>query len=305
MAIDVRLAVKADLPAVYEVWRATVYQGRPSAPSSTVMPPLFHHELTTGHMWVAEGEGHLIGFAALLVRSGIGFLAELFVLPDLQSRGIGRRLLQHALATSATTYCTMSSRDPRALALYARAGLQPMWPHFLLTSTSPAPAPLSGEHLMVVSAAPEDPNLLNWDARIAGRVRPEDHTYWGRTLAAVPMWFVRAGVTVGYGYVWQRPGRNQVGLGPLGVKSRTDAVACVGAALRWLARQKGAVGERAQIKETTYYVAVPGPHPTLAPLLQAGFRIADVETFCCSHSDLFFDPQTYLAPAGPEGTSVF
>lgn len=305
MAIDIRLAIEADLPAVYEVWRLTAYRDLPSAAPSTVMSPLLHHELTTGHMWVAEVGGRVVGFAALLVRSGIAFLAELFVLPDFQSQGIGRLLVQHARATPATTCCTMSSRDPRALALYVRAGLQPMWPHFLLRRTSPALADFPDEDITTVAAESGDSNLMAWDARIAGRVRPEDHAYWQGALAAVPLWFARAGSTVGYGYVWQRPGRNQVGLGPLGVKSQTDAVACVGAAFRWLTRQKGADDDGAQIKESTYYVAVPGPHPTLAPLLRAGFHIADVETFCCSRSDLFFDPQTYLAPAGPEGTSVF
>jgi hypothetical protein len=273
------------------------------------MLPLFHHELTTGHMCVAEDAGRLVGFAALLVRNDVGFLAELFVMPDLQSHGIGRLLLQRALATPATTYCTMSSRDPRALALYARAGLQPMWPHFLLKSTSPALAPLSGEDITITVAELADPNLITWDARIAGRVRREDHAYWGRALAAVPLWCVRAGVTVGYGYVWRRAvgstGGAQVGLGPLGAEKRTDVIACVGAVLRWLTREKSVGGDDTQIEGTTYYVAVPGPHPVLVPLLEAGFQIADVETFCCSCPTLFFDPQIYIGPAGPEGTSVF
>lgn len=305
MTVDVRPAVEADLPAVFDVWRAAAYPDRPSASPSHIVPSLFNHELTTGHMWVAEDGGRLVGFAVLLVRGGIGFVAELFVLPDSQSRGIGSLLLKHALAIPATTYCTMSSHDPRALALYVRAGLQPMWPHFLLTATSPVLTRVPGGDVTVAVAEPGDPKLMAWDSQIAGRARPEDHAYWQRALAGTPLWFARAGVTVGYGYAWQRPRGDQVGLGPLGTKSPTDAVACVGAALRWLERKEGASGANTQIMRRSYHVAVPGQHPALMPLLQAGFQIVDIETFCCSRPDLFFDPQTYLASSGPEGTSIF
>jgi len=102
--------------------------------------------------------------------------------------------------------------------------------------------------------------------------------------------------------VWQtvsaEPGAAPAGLGPLGVAARADGVPCVAAALRWLTSESG-------LGATVLYVAVPAPHPALAPLLQAGFRIRGVETFCCSRADLFFDPHTYLAQAGPEGTSIF
>lgn len=299
--VQIRRAIEADLPEVYEVWHRTVHQGHSSAPPAAALLPLFRHELTTGHMWVAEGEDSLVGFAALLVRSEIAFLAELFVVPTLQSRGIGGALLQHALSTPATVYCTMSSRDPRALALYVRAGMRCHWPHFLLTSTSRVLRHLPRGDLTVAVADRGDPDIVAWDARIGGRERPEDHAYWQRVLGAVPLWFKRGDAPLGYGYVWRSPegpGGANVGLGPLGVGARADVVACVGAALQW-------VSHESQPGARMHRVAIPGPHLALVPLLEAGFRISDVETFCCSRPDLFFDPQVYIAPAGPEGTSVF
>jgi hypothetical protein len=50
MVVDVRPAIEADLPSVYETWRMTAYRNRPSASPSTMTHPLFHHELTTGHL---------------------------------------------------------------------------------------------------------------------------------------------------------------------------------------------------------------------------------------------------------------
>lgn len=304
MTVDIRPAVEADPPALFDIWRRAAHPDWSSAPPGHFVPSLFTHELTTGHMWVAEDGVRLVGFAVVLVRGGIGFVAELFVLPDYQSRGIGARLLQQTLAIPATTYCTMSSHDPRALALYARAGLQPMWPNLSLTAASPALTRFPDGDVIVAVAEPGDPRLIAWDSDIAGRTRPEDHRYWQRALAATPLWFARAGVTVGYGYAWQRAKSEQVWLGPVGTKSRADAVACVGAALRWLERDQRGDGHTPMMRRT-YNIAVPGIHPALMPLLQAGFHIADVETFCCSRPDLFFDPQTYLGSSGPEGTSIF
>lgn len=298
MEIRVRRAAEADLPAVYNVWRTTAHHGRPLAAPPIL--PLFQHELTTGHMWVAEGEEGLAGFAALLVRDQIAFLAELFVLPQLQSRGIGGALMREVLAVPAAEHCTMSSQDGRALALYVRAGMRPFWPHFLLTGPSSMPVLVPSGDLTVVPADPLDPDLVAWDARIGGRRRPEDHAFLLRFLHASPLWFKRGGTTVGYGYVWRRAGEgrsgDRAGVGPLGVEDSRDAVACLGAALRWHESQIGAM---------MHYIAVPGPHPALTPLLRGGFRITGVETFCCSRIDLFFDPKAYLAPAGPEGTSIF
>src|SRR4051794_37717446 len=48
-------------------------------------------------LWTAEDDGEIVGFAWSWACEDFWFLAQLFVQPGLQSGGIGRRLLAHAL----------------------------------------------------------------------------------------------------------------------------------------------------------------------------------------------------------------
>jgi GNAT superfamily N-acetyltransferase len=266
----------------------------PEAP----IPPIYVHEVDTGELWLAELAGETVGFAGLIIRSGIGFLSELFVDPRHQSGGIGRRLLARALSSRARRYCTLSSTDPRALALYVRAGLHPRWPHFLLTGVVPHLQPVDASGVRIHEARPDDPSLVEWDARIGGRRRPQDHGFWRSELGALPIWVERGGGVIGYGYV--RPTRSGAGesasvvIGPIGSETSADATACVAAAVEW-GRGHGEV----------IHAAVPGPHPALPALLAAGFRISYVETFVASHAEAFCDPQTYMPGAGLEGSTLF
>ena len=79
--------------------------------------------------WVADDGAGVRGVAMALVREGIWGLSLLAVAPSMQSNGLGRRLLERALATAEGTrgQIILSSLDPRALRSYARAGfgLQP------------------------------------------------------------------------------------------------------------------------------------------------------------------------------------
>src|SRR5262249_60816572 len=95
-------------------------------------PSYLRHELVTGTMWVAETGGALVGYAALIVRGGGGFIAELFVRREAQSARVGGALLAKLLEAAAPTVCTLRSGEPRALSPYIRAGLQPPRPHFPL-----------------------------------------------------------------------------------------------------------------------------------------------------------------------------
>src|SRR6478752_7588804 len=47
-------------------------------------------------LWVAEDAGEILGFAFSWVCGELWFLAELFVSPGQQARGIGRELLKRA-----------------------------------------------------------------------------------------------------------------------------------------------------------------------------------------------------------------
>jgi hypothetical protein len=74
-------------------------------------------------------------------------------------------------------------------------------------------------------------------------------------------------------------------VGPVGVRRADDAAACVGAVTAWAAPRAPLVT-----------LGVPGPHPALRPLLEAGGRVGYVELFLSTHEP-FADPGRYV-PAG-------
>ena len=79
--------------------------------------------------FVAELDGRVIGVAEAIVRERLWILSMFAVQPGIQSGGAGRALLEQAVGYGHETDAGLivSSNDPRALRLYARAGfaLQP------------------------------------------------------------------------------------------------------------------------------------------------------------------------------------
>jgi GNAT superfamily N-acetyltransferase len=85
------------------------------------------YQLSTdpGGCWVADaGGGTIAGHTIALRRGHLWGLAMLHVLPSVQSKGTGRRLLAAALGygRDAEAGIITSSEDPRAMRLYAMAG---------------------------------------------------------------------------------------------------------------------------------------------------------------------------------------
>ncbi len=292
----IRPAAEADLDAVAGIWYANEVAEDPSSPPPPGSRPtgeLYHHLFATGTMVVAEEGGSIVGFACSVLRGRIRFLTDLFVLPGLQGHRRGATLLEAAMpAEDGVTQATLSSKDPRAQALYIRAGMSALWPHLALRAGS-SELDLQGDpgegDVHVVEASEGDrPLLVEWDERVSGRPRPEDHAFWRRERGGVPLLFEREGTRVGYGYVqlaspmalWE-PDRATVG--PIGVDDADDAAACVAAAVRWAAERARAVG-----------ISLPGPHPAIGRLLRAGFRITYVELFHGARFE-FVDPSRYVS----------
>ncbi|NHC45289.1 GNAT family N-acetyltransferase [Motilibacter aurantiacus] len=74
--------------------------------------------------WVAERDGQVVGIAEAVRRGPFWGLSMLFLHPSAQGQGIGRRLLEQALAYAegAELRMIMASTDPRALRRYYLAG---------------------------------------------------------------------------------------------------------------------------------------------------------------------------------------
>jgi len=249
------------------------------------------HVLQTGTLYVAEQDGKILAFAGAISRGNITFLTDLFVWPTHQSGQLGKALLYSVLPQDDLVHCTMSSSDPRALALYIRAGMRPQWPHFALRLEKPTHEMPLIPDMEVIEADPGDPALVSWDAQISGRLRPVDHQFWVREERALPLWFRRQGQTVGYGYLRLGAGTlwdpQACTLGPIGASIPEDATACVLAAVNWALQQAEVL-----------HIEVPGPHPCLVTLLESGFRITYVDTFISTAITPFFDARCYIASGG-------
>jgi ribosomal protein S18 acetylase RimI-like enzyme len=92
--------------------------------------------------FVAERDGRIIGVAQAMKRERLWCLSLIAVDPDVQSRGVGRALLDRSLryGADADGGLIVSSNDPRALRLYGLAG-------FSLHPTFQAEGPLDRRKL--------------------------------------------------------------------------------------------------------------------------------------------------------------
>lgn len=248
-------------------------------------------------MCVAEDEtGRVIGFGATLgwdgPREPLTYLSDLFIAQDVQSQGVGQAILRE-LPLSEGPRCVNASADPRATALYVRWGMYPRWPSYGLLIDAQRNAAglrtLPGADIEIVEADPADPELAVWDVRSFGYARPDDLAWLQAERGAQPLWFRRAGKTIGYGFAQRRAPSlwrpNSSIIGPIGADTPAEARDCVCAATRW-------VGEHGLAR-----VVLPGPHPALPTLIEAGLHIVYNEMFLASPGAPLFDPTRYL-PSG-------
>ena len=91
-------------------------------PDAVVLPI---EQIATGHVFVAERDGALGGFAVVLLRDdGDVELDGLFVEPNLQRQGIGRNLVEHCteFARAAGAFSLHVIGNPHAEAFYRACG---------------------------------------------------------------------------------------------------------------------------------------------------------------------------------------
>jgi GNAT superfamily N-acetyltransferase len=287
----IRQATEADLSRVAEIWHENLLEEDPGTPPLREVPSLYLHELETHELFVLERNRQVRAFAALITRGPVSFLADLFGAADHRSKGLGQRLLQHVMPTDGRTCCTVSSNDPRALPLYVRFGMLPRLPNVQLEADLSTLRPPTVD-VKVIEEDTDDAEWLRWDTEISGRPRPEDYAYWLHRRGGVPLWFTRLGQVIGYGMAQTRTDTllhapDTLTIGPMGARERGDAASCVMAAVHW-ARDRAAIA----------HVTLTGPHPALSPLLAAGFRIVEVETFCLNVDEQFADVLRYIPSGG-------
>jgi len=139
--IHVRPATAGDFEAIERIAAAN------EEPTTAPLWPgwlYLDHLLGEATVLVAERGGTIVGYAGAAVVGGrrpAAHVTDLFVDPAAHGAGAGGRLLRGLLsAVDVPAWTTSSSSDPRALTLYVRAGMRPLWPILYLD----APLALSG-----------------------------------------------------------------------------------------------------------------------------------------------------------------
>jgi hypothetical protein len=196
-------------------------------------------------------------------------------------RGIGRPLLA-ALFADATRRTTFASDDPRALPLYVRAGMTPLWASLYLEGAG-AVLPAPAGSIDVERAIPAE--LARLELEWTGVDRSVDHEFWGSQGEAESAVVAVGGEPAATLHARTRQATRVRVVDRLLVRPGIDPVAPTLAALRMAAR-----GGSIQC-------AVQGPSPVLRVLLDLGFLIHDRDQYMASEAGLV-DPARLLPNPG-------
>ena len=232
----------------------------------------------------AVAEGQIRGMVSALVRDRVWYLSMFFVLPGDQGRGLGRALLERALAygdaRGAEIRCTLATFDPRAQARYVMAGMAPRWPIYRLDGDAAAVTRLEARAGLESRERrlPCDPGAAEkLTAEVFGHGRADDLTHW-RSDASAVVAIERGGEVAAFAY------RRGERVGPAAGRDERALLQAVAAAA-------GAGGEG------SVTVRVPGACASLLEaLVSSGFRIGELAVFLASRP--FGRPELYL-PSGP------
>jgi GNAT superfamily N-acetyltransferase len=278
-----------------EVWRVHVAssndgmerRGQPAArPLDAPMASDARVALTSdpdGYFCAVE-DGRICGMVSALVRGRLWYLSMLFVLPGHQSRGLGRALIEPALAygeaRGAEIRFTWATLDPRAQTRYVMAGMAPRWPIYPLEGDAAAVERLKARAALDrrERELPCDPCAAEkLTAEIFGDDRSDDLAHW-RGDGATALAIARGGELAAFAY------RRGTRIGPAAGRDDTALLKAVAAAAG--AAGGGSVTAR-----------VPGACSSLLEtMVGCGFCVGAPSLFMASR--VFGRPELYL-PSGP------
>ncbi len=275
----IRPAALDDVPAIRSILVAHGNDG--PIVIADVVGPYVAHLIARGRTRVAIVDDEVVGFGAALDTGRSVHLADLFVHPDRLGQGIGKPLLASVL-DGAVQRTTFASEDPRALPLYVRAGMQPLWMSLYVQGASAALPPVPAS---VRTETATSDRLAAMEHDWTGHDRALEHAFWG-TMPDVDAFVVRAGDTpVAFGYARARQAVPIRVLDRLVIHPGGEPL---GATLAALAR----AGRGGPV-----HVCLLGPHPVLRPLLEAGFRVVDRDVFLSSDPAIV-DPERLIPNPG-------
>jgi ribosomal protein S18 acetylase RimI-like enzyme len=160
-------------------------------------------------LWIAEEGGHILGFAWSWVCGDVWFLAQLFVDPAQQGRGIGnellKRTLEHARKSGATHKALITFTFNRvSQGLYIRHGLFPRVPIYFLGAGQKELRGLPEPRLRALpidDTATHMKKLAEIDTCAVGVVREKHHRYLLSEAGTTGVMLYADSDCVGYSYV--------------------------------------------------------------------------------------------------------
>ena len=267
-SVDIRPATRGDLAAIRTILAGHGNDG--PVVYADIVGPYVTHLIDRGGGQVAVVDEAIVGFGASVDTGRSIHLADLFVHPDRLGQGIGRPLLEAVFAGSRVR-TTFASEDPRALPVYIRAGMQPLWPSLFLQGLT-AMLPDPGARIRAEPATSDHLAALERDW--TGFDRSADHRYWATMAGADPFVVLDGAAVAGLGYGRIRQAAAIRVVDRLLIHPDADPVATTIAALA-RAGQGGPV-----------FACFLGVHPVVRPLLEAGFRIVDRDQFMTSDPEV-------------------
>lgn len=169
--------------------------------------PVYEHlALTSDQFWIAEQDGHMLGYGRSIIRDGLQELTELFVLPKAQSSGVGRVLMERAFPqVGINNRSIISSPDVRAQNLYMKAGLFPRFPlyyYWRQPEKITVPSDIQFQPMAAESSTME--TLAAIDGEILAHRRDVDHGLLMSNRQG--FLYLRDDNPIGYGYMGKRNG---------------------------------------------------------------------------------------------------
>lgn len=263
--VQIRPGKQDDLEAMWRILYENDMRGVENPPE--FRPPLtLRHHLATGLIFAAESEGRVVGFCAGIVRQNLLYVTFAYIDPSFRGQSVGASLLNALLGSVNTPNKQLvSTHNMSAVSLYLRSGFRPIGQLTYLGVESARLTELARSSVELEEAKVGDPDLIDWDARLSGRRRPEDFAHWADVENARFFWFTHAGERVGYATARINSqavfGNDQISFGPVGIVEGRE-VEAISSLVRWGAN------EQPRLELISFFGS-----PALPCLLDSGFRI--------------------------------
>jgi GNAT superfamily N-acetyltransferase len=213
--IDYRPAAHGHVAGIDRIFRAAANElhrrhGFPEIPPGPPNPfYAFAIDAEGEGCWVAEEDGKVVGVSIASLREPAWFLAFLFINPACQARGIGRQLIERALAygghDAALRTLVTWAYNPASIGLYLRYGIRPLEPLYVFDApVGEVQRRLAGARMLdseVATGSDTAECLAAIDRSVLGMDRVALHRFLLGAPGNVCRIFRAGGAACGYAYV--------------------------------------------------------------------------------------------------------